>query len=74
MDEKMKQGIIVRQSQLKNSLDYFKMLGAKPTLTELVRIARVLTVFCMDGYNEKTIKLLEDGDNYLQTKFENNES
>lgn len=73
MDEKMKQGIIVRQSQLKNALDYFKMLGVKPTLSELVRISRVLTVFCMDGYNEKTIKLLEDGDNYLQNKFTENE-
>ena len=51
MDEKLKQQIIVRQSQLKNSLDYWRMLGAKPTLIEVVRVARVLSVFCLDGYN-----------------------
>jgi len=73
MDELKKQQIIVRQSQLKNSLDYFKTLGVKPTLTEMVRVARVLSVFCLEGYNDKTLGLINEGDEYLKKKFEENE-
>ena len=73
MDELKKQQVIVRQSQLKNSLDYFKTLGVKPTITEMVRVARVFSVFCLEGYNEQTIKLINDGDTYLKNKFEENE-
>lgn len=73
MDEKQKQQIIVRQSQLKNSLDYFRTIGVKPTITEMVRVARVFSVFCLDGYNEKTIGLINEGDDYLKKKFEENE-
>lgn len=73
MDELKKQQVIVRQSQLKNSLDYFKTLGVKPTITEMVRVARVLSVFCLEGYNENTIKLINEADTYLKNKFEENE-
>lgn len=73
MDELKKQQVIVRQSQLKNSLDYYKTLGVKPTITELVRLARLFSVFCLDGYTEKTIQLINDGDEYLKKKFEENE-
>lgn len=73
MDELKKQQVIVRQSQLKNSLDYFKTLGVKPTITEMVRVARVLSVFCLEGYNENTIKLINEADTYLTNKFEENE-
>ena len=69
MEEKVKQQIIVRQSQLKNSLDYWRMLGVKPTLIEVIRVARLLSVFCIDGYNEKTLELVEQGDKYLEEKF-----
>lgn len=70
MDEKIKQGIIVRQSQLKNALDYYRMLGVKPTLEDIVRVARTLTTFCMDGHTENTEMIIKMCDNELKKKFE----
>lgn len=70
MDEKIKQGIIVRQSQMKNAIDYFRMLGVKPTLTDIVRVARTLTTFCMDGHTTQTEMIIKMCDEELKKQFE----
>ena len=70
MNEREKQEVIVRQSQLKFVMDYAKMINVNLTLTEMVRISRVLTTYVMNGYNDKTLDLLEKADKLIKDKFD----
>ena len=69
MNEREKQEVIVRQSQLKFVMDYAKMINVNLTLLEMVRISRVLTNYVMDGYNTNTLDLLEKADKLIKDKF-----
>ena len=71
MDEREKQLVICRQSQLKFVMDYSKQIGKPLKLKEMVRISNVLVDYCIKGNTEDINKTLGKIDEYLQTLFEN---
>ena len=71
MDEKEKQVVICRQSQLKFVMDYSKQIGKPLKLKEMVRISNVLVDYCINGNTKEINETLGKIDDYLQTLFEN---
>ena len=71
MDEKEKQVVICRQSQLKFVMDYSKQIGKPLKLKEMVRISNVLVDYCINGNTKEINDTLGKVDEYLQTLFEN---
>jgi hypothetical protein len=71
MDEREKQLVICRQSQLKFVMDYSKQIGKPLKLKEMVRISNVLVDYCINGNTKEINETLGKIDDYLQTLFEN---
>ena len=71
MDEKEKQVVICRQSQLKFVMDYSKQIGKPLKLKEMVRISNVLVDYCINGNTKEINETLGKIDDYLQKLFEN---
>lgn len=70
MDEKTKQQIISRQSQLKFVFDYTKQIGVNLTLKDIIGITNVMADYCMNGYSTEIAKRLEAIDKFILEKFE----
>jgi hypothetical protein len=71
MDEKEKQVVICRQSQLKFVMDYSKQIGKPLKLKEMVRISNVLVDYCINGNTKEINDTIGKIDDYLQKLFEN---
>jgi hypothetical protein len=68
-DFQKNQQSIIRQSQLKNVVDYCRLIGTPLTLKEIVGITNVLTDYCENGYSKEIGERLEKIDNHIQKKF-----
>ena len=75
--EEQKQLLIVRQSQMERALEYYQLLGVKPTSLELILTAELFTESILAGTNlylkalTKQVKERAEGmDKYLETKIE----
>jgi hypothetical protein len=71
MDEKEKQLVICRQSQLKFVMDYSKQINKPLKLKEMVRISNVLVDYCINGNTKEINDTVGKIDDYLQKLFEN---
>jgi hypothetical protein len=71
MDEKEKQLVICRQSQLKFVMDYSKQIGKPLKLKEMVRISNVLVDYCINGNTKEINDTVGKIDDYLEKLFEN---
>ena len=71
IDEREKQLIICRQSQLKFVADYSKQIGKPLKLKEMVRISNVLVDYCIKGNTKEINETIGKIDDYLQSLFEN---
>ena len=60
---------IARQSQLERSLEFFSARGIKPTLSDWVNIADVLSRYVINGRSEELTGLLERADEYLNKEY-----
>ena len=67
-DEK-KQMYIIRQSQLERTLEYYTMLGKKPTLVEWVKTAELLKDYVLNGVTDDVKKRINGLDKYNQNKL-----
>jgi hypothetical protein len=65
--EKDKQ--IIRQSQLKLCLDYFQMCGICPTMSDTIRITKMLEEYVIQGYNDRMQHAFEKIDQYIQSQY-----
>ena len=75
-DYQKTQQSIIRQSQIKNVVEYCRMIGTPLPLFEIIRITNVLVDYCENGYDHidekgRTIKnkLLEI-DKHIAKRFE----
>ena len=68
-DYQKNQQSIIRQSQLKNVVDYCRLIGTPLTLKEIVGITNVLTDYCENGYSKEIGERLEKIDNHIHNKF-----
>jgi hypothetical protein len=67
-DEK-KQMYIIRQSQLERTLEYYTMLGKKPTMLEWVKTAELLKDYVLNGVTDDVKKRINGLDKYNQNKL-----
>lgn len=51
--EDRKQELIVRQAQINSSIEYFKLIGKKPSITDLLKVSTMLEQFIYKGYSTK---------------------
>jgi hypothetical protein len=65
MDEKRKQELIVRQSQLNTAISYFTLIGKKPTMVELIKTTTMMEHFIMNGYSKKMVEDMEKVDLHI---------
>jgi hypothetical protein len=68
-DYQKTQQSIIRQSQIKNVVDYCRMIGTPLTLKDIVGITNVLVDYCENGYSKE---LQERFEKIEQIIFENN--
>lgn len=67
-DEK-KQVYIIRQSQLERTLEYYTMLGKKPTMLEWVKTAELLKDYVYEGLTDEVRKRINGLDNYNRNEL-----
>lgn len=69
-DYQKTQQSIIRQSQIKNVVEYCRMIGTPLTLKEIVRITNVLVDYCENGYTKEVGEKLDAIDTHIASKFE----
>jgi hypothetical protein len=67
-DEK-KQMYIIRQSQLERTLEYYTMLGKKPSMLEWVKTAELLKDYVLNGVTDDVKKRINGLDKYNQNEL-----
>jgi hypothetical protein len=73
MNDNQKQAAIVRQSQLKLVVDYLKQINLNLPLKDICGITNVMTDYVVEGYNKDIAQRLDAIDNYIKSKFNENE-
>lgn len=69
-DYQKTQQSIMRQSQIKNVVDYCRMIGTPMTLKEIIGITNVLVDYCENGYSNELGQRLDNIDKHIASKFE----
>lgn len=62
---------IIRQSQLKLTLDYYNTCGVCPTLQDIIKSTTLLEDFCINGYSKELSARFEKLDNYIEEQYKN---
>ncbi len=73
MNDNQKQAAIVRQSQLKLVVDYLKQINLNLPLKDICGITNVMTDYVMEGYSKDIAGRLDAIDNFIKSKFTENE-
>jgi len=60
---------IIRQSQLKFSLDYFNTCGICPTMSDLIKTTTMLEDFVINGYSKEMISKFEKLDAFINSEY-----
>ncbi len=68
VSEDKRQLLIVRQSQMERALEYYQLIGVKPTLYELVKTAELFKDFVMEGINQDIKNRTDAFTNYITDK------
>jgi hypothetical protein len=69
-DYQKTQQSIMRQSQVKNVIEYGRMIGTPMTLKEIIGITNVLVDYCENGYSTELGQRLDNIDKHIASKFE----
>jgi len=56
---------IIRQSQLKLTMDYFNACGTCPSITDLLKVTTMLENFVVNGYKTADLPKYEALDRYI---------
>ena len=65
-----KQVMIVRQSSLKWTIDYCRMIGSPMKMKEMVKMSENLTKYVFDGATKEVMDKMEKIDDYIASKWE----
>ena len=69
-DYQKNQESIVRQSSLKFTADYLKLIGTPLPLKEVIGVTNVIADYCANGYSKELGERLDKIDQHIQSKFE----
>ena len=64
------QASIVRQSSIKWTIDYLKMIGTPLSIKEVIGISNVICDYCQNGYSKEMGERLDKIDSHISSKFE----
>jgi len=53
MTDDKKQELIVRQAQINSTIEYFKLVGKKPSMTDVLKVSTMLEQFIYKGYSKQ---------------------
>lgn len=62
---------IIRQSQLKLTMDYFTACGTCPSMTDLLKVTTMLENFVVNGYRAADLPKYEALDKYINEHYKN---
>lgn len=62
---------IIRQSQLKLTMDYFTACGTCPSMTDLLKVTTMLENFVVNGYKTADLPKYEALDKYINEHYKN---
>lgn len=68
--DEARQTYIIRQSQMERALEYYKFIGVKPTLLELVSTAELMKNYILEGTTPDVKTHIKKFDNYVESKFD----
>jgi uncharacterized protein YjgD (DUF1641 family) len=54
--EEKKQELIVRQSQINSTIEYFKLIDKKPNISDIIKISTMMTKYVHNGYTKELIE------------------
>lgn len=60
---------IIRQSQLKLSLEYFNACGFCPTMADLIKTTTMLEDFVINGYSSNLVAKFDKIDAYIDDNY-----
>lgn len=63
------QDCIVRQSSLKFCLEYYELMGIKPSIKEVIGLTNVIVDYCKEGYDKDLGKKLSSIEKILKDKY-----
>ena len=61
------QDLIIRQSQISTAVNYFTLLGKKPTMVDLIKVSTMMEKFINEGYSKSMVELMEKVDEHIST-------
>ena len=61
------QDLIIRQSQIATAVNYFTLLGKKPTMVDLIKVSTMMEKFINEGYSKSMVELMEKVDEHIST-------
>lgn len=61
------QDLIIRQSQISTAVNYFTLIGKKPTLVDLIKVSTMLEQFINKGYSKEMVELMEKVDEHVSS-------
>jgi hypothetical protein len=69
IDEKQKQLVITRQSQLKLIMDYSRLINKPFKFQEMIGMSEALVKYCLEGRTEQTIARVKEIDKHISSLF-----
>jgi hypothetical protein len=65
--EEKKQELIVRQSQINSTIEYFKLIGKKPNISDIIKISTMMTKYVHNGYSKELNESFLKMDEHINT-------
>lgn len=63
-----RQTLIVRQSQMERAIEYYQLMGVKPTVMELIATADHFAQFVENGITKEIVEKTKKVDNFIKEK------
>jgi hypothetical protein len=65
--EEKKQELIVRQSQINSTIEYFKLIGKKPNISDIFKISTMMARYVHNGYSKELEESFMKMDEHINT-------
>jgi hypothetical protein len=56
---------IIRQSQISTAVNYFTLIGKKPSMVDLIKVSTMMEKFIHEGYSKSMVELMEKVDEHI---------
>jgi hypothetical protein len=67
--EEKKQELIIRQSQVSATINYFTLIGKKPSMVDIIKVSTMMEQFIVKGYSTEMVELMSKVDKYISEEM-----